>query len=224
MKRLSVKEALLDFVEDTGDTLDINVAHRWARKAESAINSKRGYMLKSALRTVENCRITLPDDCVNVLMVLEGDYMDEKRKFSDLYMDSIVNNYTDDLDIEHCWITLDVTRINPALWEEYGNELIFTSEYEGIEVTLQYKAFEFGSDGYLIVNESHIEAIEAFVFFKSVSKYRHILFKREKIIRGGHTDYVNEKEDKYHRAVRNARAQDSKLTKKELYDLWNGRY
>lgn len=224
MKRLSVKEALLNVIEDTDDSIDLNIAMRWATRTEKKINSKRGYILRSALRTVANCKVSLPEDCVEVLMVLEGDYMDEQGKFSDLYMDSLINDYTDELGIEHYWINLDATTVSPALWEEFGNELMLSSEYDDLEVTIQYKALETDTEGYLVVNESHIDAIEAYLRYKIADKYRHILFKKEKILRDGHTYYVEERKNEYHRAIRQARAEDTKLSRKEIYDLWNGRY
>lgn len=224
MKRLSVKNAILNVLEDTGHVIDYNLATRYAKYVEGKINSKRGLLIKGFKQTVSNYRITVPDDFVKAVVILEGDYLDEVLKMDEYYMSYYLNSYTDeDTDVEHYWISLNTSALDHVIWEEYGNHIVFPSTYEDKEVTVQYKAYEFDLEGSLIVNESHIKAIERYLKYKIASRYKWNYLKQGKLLRQEHRILVEEEKREYARALRDAIAEDSKISNKEIYDLWNGR-
>ena len=213
MKKVSIRQAVLDAIDDTEDAIarHMNMLLKWAKYCEKAIGSANGYPVKASLHTVVNSEIDSPDDCYAVLGVIPGDYTDELNlKYCNLDTINInVENISDDLDLQYVWADLSKKRIPKVLWEEVGNKVNIVEQYENSDVTLVYQFIETDDKGFWLVNETHLDAISKFLKYKYANKFMFRNFKSSKLTRGNDMELIREYKSDYSHAVRNARALDA---------------
>lgn len=217
MKRLSIRQAMINAIEDTDESLSRfpNQMLKWAKYIEKEIGSKLGYKIKSKTINVTGCIIKLPDDCYRVIGLIIGDHEDEcniqykNLRGQQIQEDVRIGADTYGRDLTLYWIPLDANWVNNAFYQEVGNELNTITEYEGQDLTLIYNYNETDEKGYWIVNESHIEAISKYIQHKFAKKYWWKMFKSDKLLRQGHIATSKELEQDYNISVRHARAEDA---------------
>lgn len=217
MKRVSIRQAMLDAIDQTGPSLGRypNKLLKWAKYIEREIGSLNGYKFKSVLYTVTGSIITLPDDCYRVKCILRGDWVDiANAHYRDISTLPIVIDEVSD-DLIYAWMPEETTYINPMAWEEIGDTLHLINEYNDTEITLVYQYIETDADGFWMVNESHLDAIMKYLIYNIAKIERWKVFKSEKMLRSGHQIMVKDLERDYNIAIRHARAEDGRETEFE---------
>lgn len=217
MKRVSIRQAMLDAIDQTDPSLGRypNKLLKWAKYIEREIGSLNGYKFKSVLYTVTGSIITLPDDCYRVKCILRGDCVDiANAHYRDISTLPIVIDEVSD-DLIYAWMPEETTYINPMAWEEIGDTLHLINEYNDTEITLVYQYIETDADGFWMVNESHLDAIMKYLIYNIAKIERWKVFKSEKMLRSGHQIMVKDLERDYNIAVRHARAEDGRETEFE---------
>jgi hypothetical protein len=223
MKRISIRQAIIDAIEQTDENLGRfpNLSLKWAKYIEKAIGSVNGYKIKSKSFTVIGNTITLPDDCYSIIGVISGNYEDECNvRYLDSSQiiteeDTIEGADVYDRDLTKVWIPMETSWINNIAWEEVADEIHFTKDYTDKEITLVYSYIETDNKGFWIVNESHISAITKYIIYMYAKKFLWKIFKSDKLLRQGHKIHVDELKRDYNIAVRNARAEDGHETSYE---------
>lgn len=220
MKRLSIRQAMIDAIEATDENLGRypNQMLKWAKYIEREIGSLNGYKVKSVMEQVTGCMMTVPADCYRVLGVIPGNWEDECNiQYRDITSpiiqeDTIAGADVYDRDLTYLWIPLNTTWIGEAYWEVIGNELQMINQYDGYELTMVYNYIETDQKGYWIVNESHIDAISKYIQYMYARKFRWKFLKSDKLLRQGHLAVLEDLKRDYNQAVRHARAEDGKET------------
>jgi len=218
MKRSSIRQALINAIEETDENLGRypNQSLKWAKYIEREIGSKNGYKVKAKTMTLTGCYLNLPPDCYRVIGVVPGDYEDQcniqYRDITNIIIqeDTIAGADVYDRDLTKLWVPAETTWVKSLLWEEIAEQLHMIQEYENKVMTLIYNYIEMDQKGYWIVNESHINAITKFIIFKYSKKYYWTIFKSGILLRQGHIATVRDLERDYNVAVRGARAEDGK--------------
>lgn len=217
MKRVSIRQAMLDAIDQTDPSLGRypNKLLKWAKYIEREIGSLNGYKFKSVLYTVTGSIITLPDDCYRVKCILRGDWVDiANAHYRDISTLPIVIDEVSD-DLIYAWMPEETTYINPMAWEEIGDTLHLINEYNDTEITLVYQYIETDADGFWMVNKSHLDAIMKYLIYNIAKIERWKVFKSEKMLRSGHQIMVKDLERDYNIAIRHARAEDGHETEFE---------
>lgn len=220
MKRLSIRQAMIDAVEATDENLSRypNQMLKWAKYIEREIGSLNGYKVKSVAQIVTGCKITLPENCHRVLGLIPGNYEDECNiQYRDftwpvIQEDTIPGADVYDRDLTYLWMPANTTWISEALWEIVAEELQTIVKYDGQEMTLVYNYIETDLKGYWIVNQSHIDAISKYIQYMYARKFRWKFMKSDKLLRQGHMITLEDLKRDYNQAVRHARAEDGEET------------
>jgi len=212
MKKVSIRQAILDAIGDTDEQMGRypNQLIKWAKYIEKEIGSALGYPIKNELHTITGCYLTLPADCYRVVGVIPGNFVDTLNiQYRDLrnpiiYIDEVTEEIT------YAWAPENTKWVAQAFWEEIGDELHLINEYNDTEMTLVYQYIKTDDNGYWLVNESHIDAIKKYLIYMMAYKYRWKIFKSDKLLRSGHVETLRELKQDYSYAVRSARAEDGK--------------
>lgn len=208
MKRITISKSITDFAEDNDFPLsDIATLMKWAINCEKKM-SKYGHYFKCELHTITESYISLPDSVVDVHKIFFGDVTDE---FERVFSNSNTIRMTEETvsGIEYAWSSLNGVQLNELLWEWANGNINFTTNYDGEEVTVFFTELEKNDEGFIIVNESHIEAIQAYLKFKIAEREE---FKRNmgRAADGNFMRYTRELKLEYARKLRDAAAQDTR--------------
>jgi hypothetical protein len=219
MKKVNIRQAFTDAVDQTDPGLIRFEAQmfKWAKYIEKEIGSINGYPRAGKLYTVTGSTIVLPDNCLQVLRVVPGDYEDDinvyYRDINDVLIQTTEQtDYLDEVDIDYVWKPLDGQYISELFWEQIGNELNLVSTFTDQEITVIYNHLEKNDQGYYIVNDSHIDAITKYIVYMFGKKNLWNNFKSAKMIRTGAIEFVRELKRDYNIAIRNSRAEDGAET------------
>jgi hypothetical protein len=212
MKKVSIRQAILDAIDDSDDQIarHMNTLLKWAKYCEKAIGSANGYPVKSSLHTVLDNHIDTPPECYKVIAMFPGDrtaefnLQYEKRGGVTVH----VENISDDTDLEYVWGNMSTTRIVEVLWDEVGDQVNIVDQYNNMKVTLVYQYIPTDDNGYWLVNETHVDAITKYLVYKYAKKFTFKNFKSSKLTRGADIQMVELYKRDYSHAIRNARALD----------------
>jgi len=215
MKRISIQQPIIDAIDETDPSLSRFQSQmiKWAKYIEKEIGSANAYKFKSVTFTLDGCTFTLPDDCYHAAMILNGDYSEQCNAryltidWTNVRQDPRTDEYSDWL-----WRPAEAMYTNPFLWEEVAGEIQMINDFTDTEMTLIYQYIETDDRGFWIINESHVEAIKRYIKFKIAQKFNWKIFKSDKMLRSGHVQFVAELKHDYNIAIRNARAEDGKVT------------
>jgi hypothetical protein len=190
----------------------MNQLIKWSKYCEKAIGSRNGYPMKASLMTVAGSSITTPDDCYNVYALFLGDFTGELNlRYQELGSVRIhVENVSDYFGLEYVWQDLSYSPINKLLWEEIGDKLSLTDEYDQQDLTILYQYIETDQKGYWLINDSHIEAIKRYLIYMIAKKYMFKNFKSSKMTRNTDIIMLKDYYRDYNIEIRNARAEDQK--------------
>lgn len=218
-KLVSIKIAIddaLDSVNAKDSSMLYPVMMRWAQKAEKNIGSYSIYPIKCCTKTIENCRAEIPCNAVRLIPgLIIGEYeCDECMTiFNSAEENNIqVFNYGNEV-LYKSNNTSKFMRIDYSIADEH---IIFNNSHNlnGQKVTFRVRSAAMDCDGFMLVPESHIDAIEAFLILK--------LAKRSKFLSSEYkisAQDMNSFEYDYHRKVRDARAMDHEMTESEYAAL-----
>ena len=208
-KLVPVRDAIFNACDDMGidTTGQTPTLTRWAVAAEKKIGSYYGWKKKWAVLDVKNCKAKLPCGAMKVQYILVGDHGCD--------CNDLVTNLSG-------WATTFVPAINDTFlvidtggsnsfqcsgvkWEVQDNALVFERNMNGHKITVQYLGYEEDCDGFIEVNENHVDAIVAYIKWKFADRSRYSPIKMD------HTDVaINKNEWKEERAM--AIADDSEIS------------
>lgn len=219
MKKVNIRQSFIDAVDQTDPSLMRFEGQmmKWATYIEKEIGSINGYPRAGKLYTVTGSTIVLPDNCLQVLRILAGDYEEDLNAYYrsanyNMIQTSTQVGYADGIDIDYVWIPANVTAIPEMFWEQIGNEVNLIATYTNQEVTVLYNHLEKNDQGYYIVNESHLDPITKYIKYNFANKNLWRTFKSEKLLRASSMEFTKDLRREYHVAIRNARAEDARET------------
>jgi len=99
-------------------------------------------------------------------------------------------------------------------YEVQDNCIVFKSDFNGDDITVEYLGLVEDDDGFVMVGENHIEAIVAYIMFKYAARSR---FSPDKMTVQDRQLLLLE----YENLVTGARADDSELTESERQEIVN---
>lgn len=219
MKKVNIRQAFVDAVDQTDPTLMRfeTQMFKWAKYIEKEIGSINGYPRAAKMYEVTGSIIELPDNCLEVLRVVAGDYEDDINVYyrdinQVLIQTTTQTDYIDGIDVDFIWKPLNATYVSEMFWEQIGNELNLVSDFTEQEITVIYNHLEKNDQGYYIVNDSHIDAITKYIVYMFGKKNLWNTFRSAKMLRTGAIEFVQDLKNDYNAAIRNSRAKDGAET------------
>lgn len=214
-KAISIKNAIIDaqLLLGLDHDKDNSVFTTWAYRAEQEIGTKATMERKRVVLTIEGCAACLPDDAA----ILEGAIMgDQGCDCADLFArvccggTVFVNNSDANLS---GFLVVDVYGSEGEV--AYGvvdytiqdNKIVFSSNYDGQQVTVQYQGYKTDCDGFLMIGENHVRAISAFILW-----HEYIRRSKKNLSYLGQVRYW---ENQWNTLCSHARADDGELTMPE---------
>lgn len=215
-KFITIKDAITDAWEDMGIDLTVQMPTfmRWAYRAEREIHSYYGWERKHKVLDIKGCTAQLPEDTQLVQYAIHGDHgcdcADLGRKVS-TFARSIEATQNE------IYIVIDRPDENQIgcsnmYFEVQNNKMVFRSNMDGEKITIQYLGLKEDCDGFLMVSENHIEAINYYI------KYRYAQRSRFSPIKMDLADVAMNKQE-YERKVSSARADDAMMSPTERDEL-----
>lgn len=225
-KLITIKDAIYDSFQDMGVdiTSQIPTFMRWATRAEAQIGSCYGWKKLRAVLTASGCTLQLPCGAMKVQIAVMGDHGCD---CGDLM--SNLSSWASTVTVSENEIFLNIDKpdgndfsCSGIKYSIQNNKLIFGSNIDGKKVTIQYLGLETDCNGFLMVSENHIEAINCYIQYRFAQRSR---FSPVKM-----TEWdVTKLKDEWGKLKLSARADDSFLTDTErkeivamLNDAWIG--
>lgn len=215
-KAISIQNPVIDAITLLGldHDKDKPVFTRWAVLAEKEIGTKAALERKRIVLTIEGCSACLPDDAEILEGAILGDYGCE---CGDLFDSTFcgaggvfsVNNSSGDMG---SFLIVDVYNSGE---QQYGfvnytiqdNKLVFSADYDGQSVTVQYQGLKTDCDGFPLISENHVEAIREYIMYMN--------YVRKKRKTGAEFQQMMLHKNEWFRLCSHARADDNMLTMPE---------
>ena len=128
MKKVSIRQAIVDAIDETDPSANRYEAQmiKWAKYIEREIGSLNAYPRYAKLYEVTGHTIELPDNCLQVLAVIPGDYEDDVNAYYKTIEDSLIQTYEttvgeNSTEMEFVLKPLNATFLNKLFWEQVGN-------------------------------------------------------------------------------------------------------
>ncbi len=208
-KLVPIRDSIFDACDDMGVDItgQIPTLTRWAVKAEKLIGSYYGWKKKKAVLDIKNCKAKLPCGAMQVQYVIAGD---QGCDCNDLIVS--LNSWTTTFKpaLNETFLVVDTGGVNNfecygIKWEIQDNCLVFERNMNGQKITIQYLGYEEDCDGFIEVNENHVDAIANYIKWKFAERSRYSPIKMD------HSDVAkNKNEWKESRAI--AVAEDSEIS------------
>jgi hypothetical protein len=225
-KKVSIKNVVLNFMEDTGLSHNGHEERlkRWARDADNKIGSFYSYKRKIFVLDVCNCTAVLPCEAVAVLAAIEGDYGDCcQNLFDHVYNNQATVNYSSTMPMP-LWYYQDQRLLRRMSYEIQDNSLVFlNSSMNSDKITVQLLVYETDEDGYIKINENHVDAISMYLEYKTA---RRMMYDPKKQY-SGPVKMIPDTKKEWNRLCRNARAEDSEMSetdKRDVAEMFNNPY
>jgi len=221
-KKVSSYLPIQSFMDNIGmeDNRMIPVLQTWVNEADEKIGSYYAYERKIKVLNINNCKVELPCDVVAVLGVMLGDQGCEcDVQFGNYY--SNINAGSPNSNVgSPGFAVIDVSSgVNSTSSRPYyivqGNSLVFSEKVTLEKVTVQYLGYIMDDDGFIMVNDTHVDAIAQYLEMKLAKKYRFIPAKRMS------ETAIREIDREWHRKCAHARAEDGKPSESEILFIKN---
>lgn len=224
-KIISIHDAIYNTFEDTGLDLktEIPTFTRWAVDAEKKIGSFYGWKKLQQVITGIECRAPLPKEAMRVQRVVFGDYGCDcgilMQNTGNWIMNNMDNGNFASIGSEALFLNVDISTSDPGFcalngypYQVQNNNLVFGQNIDKQKFTIQYLGFEVDCDGFLMVNENHIDAIVAYIKWKLAERSRYSPIKMD------HSDVLYNKSE-WKELRGQAMADDSELSPEEQYSI-----
>lgn len=192
----------------------------WAEQAEEEIGSKGAMERKRVVLDIHGCAACLPNDARILECALIGDYGCDCGDLMDGCFNStsgtfFVNQSNPNLS---GFLIVDVVSSGEFGWGYVNytiqdNKIIFSSNYDGQKVTVQYQGAVTDCDGFIEIGENHVRAIEAFITWKYYQR------KCAKSPSGGNMNMMRDWERQWNQLCSHARGDDAILTQSERNEI-----
>jgi len=214
-KLIPIRDAVFEACEDMGidTTGQIPTLTRWAIKAERKIGSYYGWKKKKAVLDIVNCKAKLPQGAMKVQYVLIGDHGCD--------CDDIITSL-------NSWIGTFQPAANDTFlvidtagdenfscgtrWEVQDNCIVFQKNMNGQKITIQYLGYVEDCDGFIEINENHVEAVTAYIKWKFAERSRYSPIKMD------HNDIAKNKNE-WKELRSEAMADDSEISDTDRNDI-----
>ncbi len=223
-KFITIKDAIFDSFQDMGVdiTTQTPIFMRWATRAEKQIGSYYGWKKLRAVITAKGCTAELPCGAMRVQVAVMGDHGCDCGELM-----GGISSWASSVVVTQNEIFLNIDKPDGNQFECAGikysiqdNKMVFQKNIDGQKLTIQYLGLAEDCDGFLLVSENHIEAINTYIQLRYAQRSR---FSPVKM-----TEWdVKELKNEYDRQVAHARAEDSALTdteRKEIVAMLNDPY
>lgn len=211
-KLVSTKNVILNLI----DSLDLPhdkyrpMFTNWILWAERQIGSPYSYIKKHKVLTISNCHAELPNDAMYLQIALMGDHGDCCQDLFDTTCSGLVqaNLVNETYASTAGFVVVDLgnlnTTDNPLAFGlvQYilqDNKIVFNANYDGQKVTIQYLGTKIDCDGFPLINENHLEALEEYCMYK---------FRRRRVKTGIDVGLYRDHKNEWHRLAASAKADD----------------
>jgi hypothetical protein len=155
-------------------TSQIPILTTWAFKAEKKIGSYYGWKKMKAVIDVKGCIAKLPVAAMKVQYVVLGD---QGCDCGELMGSVAAYAASFDATSNDVFLNIDLPDQNQLqcagnAWEVQDNKIVFQSNLDGQKVTIQYLGYVTDSEGFIEVNENHVDAIAAYIMHKFAERTR----------------------------------------------------
>ena len=221
-KLVSIKNAILDLVEDTGTEsylLMLPTLVKWGLKADLKIGSFYQYKKNIEVLAVQDCKITIPSQAVMILGIMYGNQgCSCGMIFDQIYYNyrTIVNAFDANLVFTYSESVLGYDVVD---WEIQGSNIVFPYGYpDGQEMTIMFLEYETDEEGFPLVHYCNLEAITNYIKWKLCSEKVHKTF-----LKGGnmYADMAYQKQCKkeWNWSCSNARADLGSPTASQMNEI-----
>lgn len=224
-KLISIRNPIINAFSTVGDdrVKDMPTYVNWAMEAEKEIGGIGGFVKKKAVLDICGCKAEIPCDAVYMQVALMGEQdcscddlgvlvstgqfkvnQATNKVISPAALDQsgfLVFDFNSD---EGCWGIVD--------FEIQNNCMVFATNQNKVKVTIQYLGIETDCDGFPMISENHIRAIEHYLL------YRYALRSRfsQKMMPLNEVQFYKEE---WFRLCKHARADDAELTPTDRLDI-----
>jgi len=177
-RKVSIKTTIQQAMDNMGieDTRDLPIFQVWAVDADRKIGSFYSYKKKIVVLDVKDCRVKLPCDAVAVLGLLLGDHGCDCGLFFTKAFSLFGAPFRGSMDSASGFLVIDALSSNISCtsvkWKIQDNCIVFSGNYNGNKVTIQYLGYQTDDEGWPMVNENHIDAISQYIEYKNALRHR----------------------------------------------------
>lgn len=184
----------------------------WAVQAEEEIGSKAAMERKRVVLTIEGCAVCLPDDAMILEGAILGDYGCDCADLFDgtfcgpsgtVFINNTNANLSGFLIVDIAGTSGDVP-VGIVNYTIQDNKIVFSSNYDGQSVTVQYQGYKTDCDGFMEIGQNHVRAITAFIVWHD--------YMRRKKKTGADMAQLQYWERQWNTLCSHARADDAMLT------------
>jgi hypothetical protein len=147
----------------------------WMLWAERQIGSPYSYVKKHKVLTIKDCYAELPNDAMYLQIAILGDLGDCCQDIFDSTCYGLTQaNLTNEtyastagfLVVDLGNTTTDNLNFGFVQYLIQDNKIVFLTNYDGQKVTIQYLGLQTDCDGFPLINENHLEALEEYCMYK----------------------------------------------------------
>jgi hypothetical protein len=218
-KAVSIKNAVIgaQILLGLDHDKDNPIFTTWAVQAEEEIGSKGAMERKRVVLDIEGCAACLPDDARILEGALLGDYGCD---CADLFNNTFCNGGTiftnqSNADLSGFLIvdifTSGETPYGFVNYTIQNNKIVFSSNYDGQKVTVQYQGALTDCDGFIEIGENHVRAVTAFIMWHD--------FMRRKKKTQADMQQLGYWKNEWNQLCSHARADDAILTQPEREEI-----
>ncbi len=219
-KLISIKNPIINAIDLLGldHSQDLPIFTTWAIDAERKIGSYYQFIKKREVLTIENCIAKLPCDAKYLQRAILGDLGCDCADLFNLTC-SLIPLSSTIINASYTPTSFLIVDMGTGYTEVYGsiphtiqdNKIILTQNLDGKKLTIQYLAYKTDCDGFLEINENHVDAIKWYITW--------MYWYRKRNLSPMEQGKMNTAQQQWERNCANARATDSEPTESEKYEM-----
>ncbi len=220
---ISIKNPIVDAQMQLGlDTMqDIPLFTRWATLAEKEISSYFQFVKKRKVIDICGCTAILPCDAYELQCAVLGDMGESCEDLVGAICGCGGGTAFSTTAVVGSFLIVDIgfdftNYLGVLPYVIQNNKVILNQNYDGQKLTIQYLGYESDDEGFLMVGQNHVNAINCYI------RYNYHLRRMAKV---GATyldrDLMREAKEEWNRECANARAKDGKPTPSEQIEMAN---
>jgi hypothetical protein len=187
----------------------------WGIEAEEEIGSKGAMERKRVVLDIHGCAACLPDDAMILECAILGDQgCDCADLFNSTFCGASGSVFINNANVNtYGFLIVDVAGVSgdvPVGIVDYtiqNNKIVFTGNYDGQKVTVQYQGAVLDCDGFMMIGKNHVRAVSAYILWKD--------YERRKKKTGADMAQMQYWERQWNQLCSHARADDAILTQPE---------
>ena len=202
---------------------DMPVYVNWAMEAEKEIAGIGQFVKHKKVIDIVGCKAEIPCDAVYIQMALMGaqdcscDDLSLVVTGGGITVNNAVTSVTSPAALDQSgFVILDFDSAG-ACWgivdfQIQNNQIVFATDLDGQKVTIQYLGVELDCDGFPMISENHVRALEMYILYKYAMRSRF----SQKAMPLNEVQYYKEE---WFRLCKHARADDAELTPTDRMDI-----